>query len=289
MSAEWIRPRTLQEALAIRSARHVRPLAGATDLYVRYRGIAGTLPALSEAVMYIGHLNELTAISVHEHQLRIGAAAVYTDVAAHPATPGILKNAIAELGAPALRNVGTLGGNIGNASPAADAVCTLYALDAQVELASLGGARRVPIDAVITGPGQTAIAEDELITAILVPLGYDSFSFYRKVGTRRANALSKLAFAACGEVEDYTLGNLGVAIAAVGPTVIRSRELEERMRGADGRQIANLRNELIAGYLALVAPISDQRSTAQYRRWVTENLLIEFLDRCLPSNLNGPQ
>ncbi len=288
----WLHPRDLTEALALRADRGAVPLAGATDLCVRYRGIAGTLPAFSSPILFIGSLQELREITVHEHELRIGAAAVYTDVAAHPATPSVLKRTIAELAAPQLRNVGTLGGNIGNASPAADAVCTLYALNAEVELASRGahGAparRRIPIEELITGPGATAIGPAELITAVCVPLGCDDFAFYRKVGTRRANALSKLAFAACGTLAGRSIDRVALAIGAVGPTVIRSRALEERLQGADWQQVRRLRNELVNGYLELISPIDDQRSTSAYRRRVTENLLAEFFDRCLPGYLHG--
>jgi|GEM_PF-255234 len=303
-NAAWLHPRDLAEALSLRAEHGAVPLAGATDLCVRYRGSAGTLPAFTRPILFIGRIKELCEITVHEHELRVGAAAVYTEVAAHPATPAILKRTIAELAAPQLRNVGTIGGNIGNASPAGDAVCTLYALNAEVELASRDGRggrgghgghggrgeivrRRVPIEDVITGPGQTAIGPYELITAVFIPLGCDDFSFYRKVGTRRANALSKLAFAACGTLEGRAIGRLSLAIGAVGPTVIRSRALEERLQGADWQQVRTLRNELVDGYLELISPIDDQRSSSSYRRRVTKNLLAEFFDRCLPGYLHG--
>ena len=300
-NAAWLHPCDLAEALSLRTEHGAVPLAGATDLCVRYRGSAGTLPAFTRPILFIGRIKELCEITVHEHELRVGAAAVYTEVAAHPATPAILKRTIAELAAPQLRNVGTIGGNIGNASPAGDAVCTLYALNAEVELASRDGRgghgghggrgeivrRRVPIEDVITGPGQTAIGPYELITAVFIPLGCDDFSFYRKVGTRRANALSKLAFAACGTLEGRAIGRLSLAIGAVGPTVIRSRALEERLQGADWQQVRTLRNELVDGYLELISPIDDQRSSSSYRRRVTKNLLAEFFDRCLPGYLHG--
>ncbi len=287
MSRDWIHPRSLQEALAVRAERGAVPLSGATDLLVRHRGVAGTLPSLNAPIVWIGHLQELTAVTADEDELRIGAAAVYTDIAAHPRTPAILRQTIAEPAAPAIRNVATVGGNIGNASPAADAVCTLYALDAEVELASVTASRRVPIAEVITGPGQTTIGDDELITAVYLPLGQDEFWFYRKVGTRRANALSKLALAACGRLDGRRLADIGLALGAVAPTVVRSGELEHRMRGAAADDIAVMRDELIAGYLALVNPIDDQRSTRRYRLRVTENLLSELFDRRLPFSLEG--
>lgn len=285
----WIRPDNLEDALRARRDHGAVPLAGATDLYVRFRAVAGTLPSIDKPIVYIGHLPELTRITSVEtplgtNELWIGAAAVYTDIAAHPATPHILKQTIRELAAPALRNIGTLGGNIGNASPAADAVCTLYALHAEVEIAGASGTRRrVPIREVITGPAGTTLDDDELITAVIITTGRDRFCYYRKVGTRRANALSKIAFAACGAIEDERLYNLGVAIGAVGPTVVSSTELEETTSGTDLWEYDELRRRLKEGYLDLISPIGDQRSTAAYRRRVVQNLLNDFFDRHLPA------
>jgi xanthine dehydrogenase FAD-binding subunit len=299
LNAAWIRPATLEDALVSRRDLHARPLAGATDLFVRYRAATGTLPTVGDQpLLYLGHLPELTSVTVQGAELRIGAVAVYTDIENEPATPELLRRAIRELAAPALRNVGTVGGNIANASPAADAVCALYALHAEVELATVAGTRRVPVADLITGPGSTAMEKDELITAVFVPLSTDSTAraicYYRKVGTRRANALSKIAFAAQGSVQGDRLVDLGVAIGAVGPVVVQSRALESLAVGCDIGQYRELqqRSERPGGYLteqymALISPISDQRSTDSYRRRVTENLLVDLFDRAIPQALQG--
>ncbi len=317
----WFRPGTLEEALFIRAEYPTLPLAGATDLYVRHRALAGTIPTGSgedtnalPPFLFLGHLDELTEITVEtdpgrkQQTLRIGAAATYTDIAAHPAVPELLRKAIAELAAPALRNVATLGGNIGNASPAADAVCALYALHAEVELRRHRGARRRPIEAVITGPGSTAIEPDELITAVLIPLNGDlpvgtagtadnaravhaprstpmAHNYYRKVGTRRANALSKISVAGTAVVRDGRFERFGLALGAVGPRVIVDREMEKRVIGTDREQYMEILPELRERYTSLLAPISDQRSTEFYRRTVTGNLLRDFLLRFVPEAL----
>lgn len=293
----WIRPASLQEAFTQRRDYRARPLAGASDLYVRHRAAAGTIPPVGDSpILYLGHLPELTAITETEAgTLRIGAAAVYTDILSHRATPLLLRRALVELAAPALRNVGTLGGNIGNASPAADAVCALYALHAEVELGSCTGTRRVPIEHVITGPGKTSIREEELITAVYVPPDRPgTFHSCRKVGTRRANALSKIAFFAGGTMESGRITSLGVAIGAVGPTVVCSREMEEQARGLNAQEYQHLQERstvpggyLTEQYMALISPISDQRSTETYRRRITENLLRDFFERALPAAFGG--
>lgn len=287
MNGRWFRPDSLHEAITIRAEHRAIPLAGATDLYVRHRGNTGTIPQLPGDILYLGHLPELTGIISEAGELRIGAAAVYSDIAAHRDTPEVLKRTIVELAAPALRNTGTLGGNIGNASPAADAVCTLYALDASVELTSPGGTRRVALDAFITGPGKTTLADDELITMIMIPLHRYHLSYYRKVGTRRANALSKLSVAACATVENGRLKRIGIGLGAVAPTVVRSHALENRLVDLDAATLATERQDFLEGYRALVTPIDDQRSTAKYRALVAMNLLEELIDHAIPRALSG--
>jgi len=287
MNGRWYRPESLREAISIRAEHRALPLAGATDMYVRHRGRTGMIPEFSGDILYLGHLPELTGIVANARELRIGAAAVYTDIAAHPE---VMKRTIAELAAPALRNTGTLGGNIGNASPAADAVCTLYALDASVELVSPRATRIVALDAFIAGPGKTTLADDELITTIIVPRHQHHLSYYRKVGTRRANALSKLAVAACATVREGHLERIGIGIGAVAPTVVRSRSLESRMAGLDADALSSQRQDLLDGYRSLITPIADQRSSAEYRALVAMNLLAELIDQVVPGVLNiGPE
>ncbi|HKJ85988.1 MAG TPA: FAD binding domain-containing protein, partial [Spirochaetia bacterium] len=196
-----------------------------------------------------------------------------------------------ELAAPALRNVATLGGNICNASPAADAVCPLYALDARCELRSASRVRTLPVAEFIAGPGRTVIESDELLTAIIIPAGPGTVTaamgndattrvLYRKVGTRRANALSKLSMAAWASVSGGAVESVGVALGAVAPTVVRSREAEAGFVGS----LESLRERIdaiLGAYGKLVTPIDDQRSTAEYRREVAVNLVRQFIEQSL--------
>lgn len=280
---EFHRPATLQEALEVRAATAARPLAGGTDLLVRYRNWAGTLPRLDGVVLSIGHLPELRSIEVEGNGsaggIRIAAGVTYTELLDHPATPELLRRSIEELAAPGLRNVATLAGNICNASPAADAACALYALDAEVELARPDGGRRLPIETFITGPGQTLLAADELLVAVYLPPSatVGGVEYYQKVGTRKANALSKLSICARARISNGRFAGVAIALGAVAPTIIRSRDIERTLLAMTPKEAAARGAEIAAGYQELIRPIDDQRSTAAYRRHTAVALVERFL------------
>lgn len=280
-------PGTLEEALEIRARTGAIPLAGGTDLLVRRRSWAGTLPEIDEPVVFIGAVPELSTVEETESEagttLRVGAAVTYADLLVDTRVPELLRDSIAELAAPGLRNVATLAGNICNASPAADAVCALYALDAEVELASTAGTRSVPIDEFITGPGRTTLAADELVVAVSIPQIEGNRVFYHKVGTRRANALSKLSICAHATVEEETVTAVAIALGAVAPTVVRVHEAEELVLGAPVSDVASRMDAVLDAYRPFVTPISDQRSTAEYRTEVALGLVKRFLGEYLLS------
>ncbi len=279
--SDFFRPATLAEALEIRANHAAVPLAGGTDLLVRYRNWAGTLPKIEKPVVSVGHLSELRGISVHQNgaapDLSIGAGVTYGELLAHPQVPELLKNSIWWLAAPGLRNVATLAGNLCNASPAADAVCALYALDATVDIAGAGGTRRVPVEEFITGPGRTVLRTDELVTAIHLRPDEGGVVFYQKVGTRKANALSKLSICARASVHAGVLESVGIAVGAVAPTIVRSRDIEATLIGRPLSDIAAHAAEVVSRYEPLVRPISDQRSTAEYRKATALGLIGRFL------------
>ena len=275
------RPADLSEALQVRAETGAVPLAGGTDLLVRHRSWAGTLPRIDRPVVYVGHLQELRRIDVTDNgsapQMTIGAGVTYAELLEHPSTPQLLRDSIIELAAPGLRNVATLAGNICNASPAADAACALYALDAEIELAGADGRRRMPIAEFITGPGRTVLRSDELVTAIHLPPDDSTVKFYRKVGTRRANALSKLSLCACARIVDRGVTEIGIAIGAVAPTIVRDRDIEQYLQNTAPEQLALRIPQTLQQYAKLIRPIDDQRSTAQYRRHTALALIERFL------------
>lgn len=278
-AADFFRPASLEDALALRAAHHATPLAGGTDLLVRHRSWTGTLPRLEGAVLYIGQLDELRSLSVSGTRMTVGAAVPYAQLLADPRVPRLLARAMEELAAPGLRSVATLVGNICNASPAADAVCALYALDAEVECRSSSGSRRVPIAEFVTGPGRTTLGDDELVTAVNFSLPQEDRVFYHKVGTRRANALSKLSVCAWADLDGVgeTVTAVGLAVGAVAPTVVRVSAAEALLTGVPVADLAARRADVRAALEPFFTPISDQRSTAEYRRAAALGLVERFV------------
>ena len=274
---EALTPKTLAEALAIRRDRRVIPFAGGTDLMVRKRSWAGTLPAFEEAPLFLGGLEELKTIRRGDGVLCIGAAATLTEVLENRATPEILKRALAEMASPAIRNAGTLGGNICHASPAADSLPPLYVLGASVLLQSAAGVRELPIEAFITGPGQTDLHHDELLVSVLVPLAEFGLVYYKKVGTRKADALAKVSFAGLAGIADGRVAEVRMALGAVAPRVVRSREAEDLCRGKKADELPDFFARIKAIYAGHIRPLDDQRSSAAYRSAVSLRLIESFL------------
>lgn len=275
------RPKNLEEALYMRKTYGARPLAGGTDLMVRYRDRAGALPDFPWPILFINHLDELRGCSSRDGSFLIRAATSYSEILRSSA-PDLLKEAIREIAAPALRNLGTLAGNVCNASPAGDAVCALYALDATIEIRSLGSIRTVPIEEVILGPGKIDLHTDELVTAIIIPEGRGPsrhHELFRKVGTRKANALSKVVFSGRTLLSQDTavIQKVALAVGAVAPTIVRSQSIEQRLAGSTLPLDRSLVDQIVASYEPLIRPIDDQRSTAEYRRHVALNLIREYL------------
>lgn len=271
------RPKDLKEALQIRAQYGSTPLAGGTDLMVRYQSWTGTVPLFTNSIMFVGHLKEINFVKKEDSILVIGGTATLTSVLNHPDTPVVLKEAVLSIAAPALRNNATLSGNICNASPAGDSICALYALDAVIVMEKSGSSREVPIEKFITGPGRTVLASDELVTAVKVPLKSSSVIDFTKVGTRRANALSKLSFTGIADYKNSRIDSIAIAFGAVGPTVIRSVELEKKLIGLSGRDIKSIISSVLEDYSTVIVPIDDQRSSAEYRKKVALNLLEKYL------------
>ena len=271
------RPKDLKEALSIRAEYGATPLAGGTDLMVRYQSWTGTLPLFKNSVMFVGHLKEMKYIKKEDSTLIIGGTATLTSVANHPDTPVVLKKAVLSIAAPALRNNATLTGNICNASPAGDSICALYALDAVIVIEKNGSSREVRVTEFITGPGRTVLAGNELVTAIKVPLKASSVNDFTKVGTRRANALSKLSFTGVADYKNGRVDSIALTFGAVGPTVVRSVELEKKLMGLSGSEIKSKISAILEDYSTVIVPIDDQRSSAVYRKKVALNLLEKYL------------
>jgi carbon-monoxide dehydrogenase medium subunit len=249
-----------------------RPLAGGTDLMVQVAGEIGEPPT---RVLDIWRLDELRGIGIEDGALALGALTTYTDirrsalVAEHlPA----LAEAAATIGAAQIQNRGTIGGNVVNASPAGDTLPVLLATGAELVLASAAGERTVAADDFWTGYRTTARRDDELLVRVRIPLVDDRQVRFRKVGTRRAQAISKVVIAlAWTPSSDGAWSDVRVALGSVAATTIRARETELAIEGRPpNRETADA---AVAALTAELAPIDDVRSTADYRRTVAGRVL----------------
>ena len=227
-----------------------------------------------------GDCRELRRIESTAQELIIGAGCTYTDLRNHPLVAQefpLLARAASWTGSIANQNRGTLGGNIVNASPAADSLPALMVYEAELLLASARGTRRIPYVDFHTGYKQTRLAADEIVSAIaLQPRFAGYYSYSRKVGTRNAQAIAKLCLAGLGKISDNKIEDVRLAIGSMAVTPVRLRRTEEVLLGRAWS--AALVGEARQALEAEVAPIDDIRSSAAYRLHVAGNLLQEFLE-----------
>ncbi|KUG02462.1 xanthine dehydrogenase, fad binding subunit [hydrocarbon metagenome] len=271
------RPLSLTEALEIRESGDTVLLAGGSDLMVQNRRGSGIIPDLGGAVVFIAHLPELQGIFVAEDSIKIGAACTLAGLLQEPDMPEYVKAPLAQMASPAIRNTATIGGNICNSSPAGDTLPMLYALEARLLIQSSKHSYMVRVEDFITGPGQNLLQTDEILVQVQIPNRiYDGY-YYKKVGARKANAISKLSFFAVSRQEDNRIQELRIALGSVAPTVVRSREAESLLAGLAWGEIAQVLPEVQAYYEDLIQPIDDVRSSQEYRHRVALGLLRNYL------------
>jgi CO/xanthine dehydrogenase FAD-binding subunit len=265
-------PKTLEEALAARAANPALvPYAGGTDWMVTRRDGA--------PLLFLNHIPALREISETDDELVVGACCTYTQLLEYDALPLMLRQSIAEIASPAIRNMGTMGGNICNASPAGDTLPVLYVLDARVRLASLSGRRDMPLSEFIRGVRKIDLMPDELLESVVIPKTPFTHTCYKKVGARSAVAIAKASFAAAVRVEDGVIAALPIAFGSVAVTVVRRPEIEAVLAGKTPGDIRAMKDEIVAMYDPHIRPIDDQRSTAVYRKKVCLALLDDFLSQ----------
>ncbi|HXW61728.1 MAG TPA: FAD binding domain-containing protein [Candidatus Acidoferrales bacterium] len=275
---EFAAPTRLEEAVRLLAEQPKAwlPIAGGTDVMVQFA--AGTLAA--RKLLSIWNLPELRRIEISPHEIRIGAGSTYSDLRGHEVIArefSLLARAASWTGGIANQNRGTLGGNIVNASPAADSLPALLAYEADLVLCSARGERRVPYVNFHTGYKQMELAPDELIRAVCLPRRFSGyFSHARKVGARNAQAISKVSVAALGRVQNGEFRDVRIALGSVAPVPLRLPETEHALQGKppEADVIAHARRLAVAE----TRPIDDIRSTARYRAEVVGNLVVEFLE-----------
>lgn len=276
-------PETLEEALRIRKETGATILAGGSDLMVSNSMGAGITPAFRGDVMIITGLKELKGITETADTVEIGALTTSAEIAGSPIAPELLKDAASRMGAIALRNSATIGGNIANASPKGDMPQPLILMDAEVVLKSLDGERRVLVDDFIIAHKKTELRDDEIITGVVIPKLQFTHIFYRKIGMRRANAISKLTLSAAATVRDGVLADFRASSGAAGPKVARSRKAEEILIGRKLEELSACKEEFLDAWNGVISP----HAMPEYRRNTTRRMLAFFIDALAAGHAPG--
>lgn len=277
-------PQTLEEALEIRKNYHAVILAGGSDLMVSKSMGAGITPAFDSPVMIITGVKELKGIRKNDDgSVEIGALTTSAEISASDLVHPLLKDAASRMGAIALRNSATIGGNIGNASPKGDMPQPLILLDAKVVLKSQDAERILPVDEFILGSKKTALADDEIITKVILPPQNFTHIFFRKIGMRRANAISKLTLSAAATVQDGVVMDFRASSGAAGPKVARSRKAEEILIGKKLSELPQVKEEFLDAWNGVISP----HAMPEYRRNSTRRMLAYFIDALASGHPEG--
>jgi len=270
-------PRSLREALTELSHadEDVKIIAGGTDLIIQLKD---RLRHASRLINIYG-LDELRYIRMDDGYVKIGALTTYTDIIRSPITTRhapLLVESSRTIGGVQMQNRGTIGGNFGNASPAADSLPPLYALDAVVTLASLSGSREVPVEEFMLGPRKTVLRADEIITEVKFRAMDDSQKgVFLKLGLRESNAISVVSVAIWGSIAGSTFEEVRIALGAVAPTVVRSRSAEHMLVGKPWSD--ELFKKAAHEASKSAKPISDIRGSAEYRLEMVKSLVYQGL------------
>lgn len=282
---EVVRPGSLEAALRALAARGKKerpvPLAGGTDLFVYLN--AGD--RIGRRFLDIGGLRPLRGIRIIGKSASIGALTTFTEIQEHAVLrrrfPALIE-AAAVIGGRQIQNRATIGGNIANASPAGDSLPVLLSLDATVRVRSTGGRREIPFEELFLDYRSLDLAPEELIVSIAIPSPPPrAFQFFRKVGTRRAQSISKVVICGVLRLDRHgRVDHIRISYGSVAPIPVRARHAEEILLGARPGRVAS--NEARKALAEDIAPIDDIRSDRVYRMTVAGNLLTQFLHTAEP-------
>ena len=262
-------PICLEEALRYRATTDAIPYSGGTDLMVKAQTGASYL--------FLHKVPEMREINDDDAYIRIGASCTFTETAESPLCPSILREAILQIAAPAIRNLGTIGGNIGNGSPKADTALIFFVTDAKLRLKSINAERILPVKEFYHGRNKLALEPDELIVEVLIPKPAPDRYYYRKVGAREALAISRLSFAGLMEEKDGRILKNAVAFGAVSDIIIRRDDIDAMLIGKTLEEAKALKPDYLFAYDKAIMPIRG-RVSEKYRKDVCMNLLNDFLD-----------
>lgn len=263
------KPSTLQEAIKIKSITRVVPYAGGTDVMVRRpEGVP---------FLFLNDIGELKQIKDDGEYIRVGAAVTFTQALKSDLVPALMKEAVSRIAAPAIRNAGTFGGNLGNGSDKADSVMAGFALDARVRLVSVGGERILPFGEFCVRRGVTAIRDDELIAEVLLPKENACLPYYyKKIGGRNALAISRVAVGGVYSVKDGVIEQFTAAFIGGGDVCRRFKEIEDKIIGKSVDEVKSNIDAFVQMYAESLT-FTRGRVSAEYRRTVITNLIRDYL------------
>ena len=275
--AVTLKAKNINEALDFRASNDSVIFAGGTDLMVEHLRGSNLIAKFDKPILFINDIDELKGIKEDENNIIIGALTTFDEIIKSDLTPQVLKDSASGIAGPPIRNIATIGGNICTASPSADSLPSLYAMDAVLVLKSKNSQREVKIKDFITGVSKTILKNDEILTHIIIPKKDYKYSFYRKIGTRKANALSKLAICAlvCKENDKY---RFKISFCTLGITITRDESIEEKYIVSDVNEWKNNIKSIQEAYSSIMNPRNSARSTALYRKKCALNLIEYFLD-----------
>jgi CO/xanthine dehydrogenase FAD-binding subunit len=273
----YLRPHRLEDALEWLAAEQPLVMAGCTDIYPLHQ-----TPSLDGPLLDITALAELRGITLAGGWRRIGAATSWTDILRADLPPAYagLKAAAREIGGVQIQSSGTIGGNLCTASPAGDSIPCLMTLDAEIELASHRGTRRLPLADFLTGARRTARDGDELVIAIHVPAhAEDGCGGFEKLGARRYLVISIAMTAARLVIRDGRIDSAAISVGACAPVAVRLTGIEARLRGRTCDDAEACLRDSGPEIMAALSPIDDVRGTAGYRREAAAELVIRLVAR----------
>lgn len=274
-------PYSLNEALDILSKNDVYIVAGGSDMMVVKKNTAGLLPRFDKDVMYLSHVQEIKKIYKDKEGVHIGAGATLDEISHNKEVPSLLRKCISEVASINIRHFATLAGNIANASPAGDTIVIDVLLDAKVKLVSKSGTRLVNAEDFVLGVRKIDRHPDELITEIIFPVKEYENEMWWKVGSRKADSISKLSFAGYFTVKAEKIEQFAVTFGSVSIKPSRSKALEKEVIGMSVSELEKEKEQIIGKYSKIISPIDDQRSNKEYRQKVAMNILTEFLNQII--------
>ncbi len=272
-------PTSKHEALDILSKHDCYILAGGSDLMVVKKNVAGALPKFDKDVLYISHIEEMKGIYKDKKGLHIKAGTTMDEVEHSELVPSLLRKSISEVASTNIRHFATLVGNIANASPAGDTIVVDVVLDAVVKLESIDGERFVKAEDFVQGVRKIDRKPNELVTEIIFPEVDYNGELWFKVGSRKADSISKVMMAGIYKIHEKTIENFALVFGSVAIKPVRSHVLENELKGMSLDDVKKNKCHIIEEYAKLIKPIDDQRSTAEYRLTVAKNIIGKFIDQ----------